>query len=254
MEFYKKRNHKKALNSFVKATKKNPNHADAQYYKACALSDLKREYEALRAFDIAIELNPNNANYYASKGISLYHLNKFESAVQTLYEALKIEPNKYWNILAQIYIHNKNFEEASKCIDKALINEPDNIMFKKLKLLINSGFKYGNNFHIPIERSLLLYKIPQDEEIIYSTRLKVKITDQKMLTDAIFTKNGIAAAFPFSGLLYVGWNAKNFNRGNKFRINNCSCSLLWESRYETNTEFNERKKAFREVIIKLKNI
>lgn len=253
MEFYNKRKFQRAFNSLVKTTKKNPNHAEAHYYKGSSLHSLNRLSEALRAFDKAIEIDPNKGYYYGSKGIALYCSNQYEAAIQNLHQALKLEPNKHWNVLAQAHIYNKNFEEASKCIDKALLSNPNNDYFKKLKLLINSGFKYGKNFHIPIERSLLLFKIPLDDEIIYSTRLNVKLPDKKIFTDAIITKKGISTSFPYSGIQFAGWKSIHFTHGNKFRISGYNCSLRWESRFESNAQFNERKKTFKEDIIELRN-
>jgi len=253
VELFKKRKYKKAFNSFVKTTKINPDNAEAHYYKGCSLHSLNRFNEAIRALDNAIDIDPNKGNYYASKGNTLYLSNQYELAIQNVRKALQLEPNKHWWVLAQVHIYNKNFEEASKCIDKAIISNPNNDFFKKLKLLINSGFKYGENYHIPIERSLLLLKIPPDDEIIYSTRLTVKLANKKIFTDAIITKKGISAFFPFSGTQFAGWIDISFTSGNKFRMSGCNCSLRWNDRYESSARFKERKASFREDIDKLRN-
>jgi len=266
VELFKKRKYKKAFNSFVKTTKIDPDYAQAHYYKGCSLHSLNRFNEAIRAFDNAIDIDPNKGYYYASKAITLYCSNQYELAIQNVRKALQLEPNKHWAVLAQAHIYNKNFEEASKCIDKAIISYPNNgycrltfidnyriDFFKKLKLLINSGFKYGENYHIPIERSMLLLKIPPDDEIIYSTRLTVKFADKKIFTDAIITKKGISASFPLSGIQFARWRDKSFTSGNKFRMSGCNCSLHWDGRYESKARFKARKVSFREDINKLRN-
>jgi len=247
------RKFQKAFDAFTKAIKKNPNHAGAHYSRGDSLILLKKVNKALIEFEKAIEINPKVADYYAGKGVTLYLLNEHESAIQNLHKALKIEPNKHWHVLAQIHISNKNFEEASKCIDKALIAEPNKEFYQKLKLLIKSGLKYGKNFHIPIERSLLLFDIPLNDEIIYSTWLHIRTPNKNINSVAIITKNGISTVFPYSGMHYVRWENIKFTSGNKFKISGFSCSLHWKSDYESNKKFKERKKIFKEDIINLRN-
>ena len=251
-ELYKEHKYKEAIKNLDKALKKNQILAPALQLKGLALSGLKEYSKSLEFIDKALEINPSEPEWLAEKGLILSYLGRYEESINLCYQALKIQPNKYWLIVANIHERFKNFEVALECVEKALVNEPNSKWVNLVKHAIVDGIKYGENYYIPITTTGLILKLPPEDIIIYTTRIKIKRLNQDLLTDAIITNNGIICYVPLTGIGYISWDKIRFKSKDSFTFSGFKCELLWEPRYESSKEFKARSKKFKEVIYQLR--
>ncbi len=181
-QLFKKGKYKAAINKFNRVIEKFPKFELAWREKGKALYYLKNYEEANTCIDRALELKSSSADAWLTKMYILFHFNKYEEALNCCNEALNIHPNKYWLQMAYVHEQFKHFKEALECVDKALAYNPNNTKAQRVKSALLNGINYGKNYYIPIARSPLLDIIPPEDDLIYSTELKmswaVKFTPQ----------------------------------------------------------------------------
>ncbi|MFX1427279.1 MAG: tetratricopeptide repeat protein [Promethearchaeota archaeon] len=251
-ELYKNRKYEEALKYINKEIKRNPKSSTALRQKGLMLSELSRYSESIKFFDKALELDPLKPGWLVEKALTLMHSGKYEGALELCYQAMKMQPNAYWNEIAAIHERFKNFDAALECIEKAIIKNPNSDYFRSVRSAIMNGLEYGKNFHIPIARSLLLYKLPNEDTIIYTTRIIIKMLNSNLKVDAIMTNVGIKTFIPHTGLRYIPWEKIQFLRKGAFSLSSFKCNLLFDPRFESKVNFDNRKREFNEYISKMR--
>jgi len=92
----------------------------------------KRQYEkAILELEKSIELNPNDATSHGLLGRVLGYADRTEEAIITSKKAIRLNPYPpawYFYNLATFYRNIKNYEEALKWAEKAVKQEPHNIV------------------------------------------------------------------------------------------------------------------------------
>lgn len=267
MELFKEEKFKGALRNFNKAVKKNADFDLAWEQRGSALIRLKRYEEANETFDKALKLDSSKADRWMAKIGALVYIGTYEECIKCCNEALKLEPNRWWTQTAWVDERFKNYEEALKCIEKA-INYSSSIhekfeFLEKSKSAILSGFKYGKHFYIPVSSSYLLTLIPLGTEIIYSTECYIthikKWTRYGNIYDkwnlpVFFTRDGVACMVPAYKI--IPWFAVKFKkRGFKVwwlkDIHDFKYSLRRNPYFESEESFKVREKNFRNDISEL---
>ncbi|MFW9972942.1 MAG: tetratricopeptide repeat protein [Candidatus Odinarchaeota archaeon] len=183
---FNKRKYKAAIKNFDKILQEKPDFERALLYKGKSHYMLKNYEEAKLNIDKVLEINPNSVNALLSKIKVLIVIGPYEEALESCNKLLELRPNKYWLQLAYIHERFKNFEKALDCVEKALLYKPNSDKVLRAKLVLQNALKYGDNYYIPVVRSRLLKLIPPDEEVIYSTNIrlswKIKQHDGKSIS------------------------------------------------------------------------
>lgn len=247
-ELYKNRKYKEALKYFNKEIKKNPNSSKPLRHKGLTLLELSRYSESIKYFDKALELDSSQPGWLVEKAMAFMHLGKYDESLDLCYQAMKLQPNIYWSQIAAIHERFKNFEAALECIEKAIIKNPNSDHLRSVRSAIMNGLEYGKNFHIPIVRSLLLYKLPNEDTIIYTTRIIIKMLNSNLKVDAIMTNVGIKTLIPHTGFRYIPWEKIHISKKGAFSLSGFKCNLLFETRFESRVNFDIRRREFNEYI------
>ena len=129
-----KRELEKALVSFDKALKINPENPDYWYWQGKTLSELIYLEKALFSFDKALNINPENGDYWWWKGNTLCTLEEFEKALISFDKALKINPNidygwDGWHAYSVASYYSKEYKKSLIAINKILKIKPDHDCF-----------------------------------------------------------------------------------------------------------------------------
>ncbi len=176
------------------------------------------------------------------------HMGNYKESLDLCYQASKLKPNKYWKAIAAIHEHFKNYEVAFESIEKALINNPKSLVVTQMRSALRYGLEYGENFHLPIANSLLLFKLPYEDTIIYTTKVKIELLNAAVTLDAIMTNVGIKTYIYKTGFKYIPWESIHLSKNGKFSVFNFRYSLAFDSRFETKSKFNIRRKNFNNYI------
>ena len=251
-ELYKNRKYEEALKNVNKEIKKNPKSSKALRQKGLMLSALSRYSESIKFFDKALELDPSQPSWLAEKALVIMHSGKYEESLNLCYQAMKMQPNTYWNVIATIHERFKNFDAALECIEKAIIKNPNSDHLRSIRSAIMNGLEYGKNFHIPIASSLLIYKLPKEDTIIYTTRIIIKMLKSTLKVDTIMTNVGIKTVIPHTGLRYIPWEKIQFSKKGAFSLSSFKCNLLFDSRFESKVNFDIRRREFKDYISNMK--
>ena len=82
-----------AITDYNKAIKLNPNHADTYYNRGNAKFNLRKYEEAIEDFNKVIELNPNDAETYSNRGNAKSNLGQYEEAIEDFNKVIELNPN-----------------------------------------------------------------------------------------------------------------------------------------------------------------
>ncbi|MBQ1711302.1 MAG: tetratricopeptide repeat protein [Treponema sp.] len=117
----------------------NEQNVDDEYFRvAYDLISHGQEEKGLEQIRLFIANNPKVWNAWFLLGWGLRRLERFSDAKQAFLECLKVGGDKNpdtYNELSLCYIQEKNFDEAQKCLLKALGMEPENT-----KVISNLGY------------------------------------------------------------------------------------------------------------------
>jgi tetratricopeptide (TPR) repeat protein len=127
-EFNQKR-FNSALKNYNSAISNNPNAREYYTNKSVALTEIGKIDEALETVDIALSMNSKckqaklaKANILNSLGLKLFSQAKYKEAIEKYDLALELDNSKEYLInKAAVYIELKNYQDAIKALDKALI-------------------------------------------------------------------------------------------------------------------------------------
>lgn len=116
----------------------NQNMDDVHFKNAYDLISSGQEEKGLDEIRLFLQNNPKVWNAWFMLGWGLRRLERFADAKMAFLEALKYgadENADAYNELSICYVEEKDFAEAKKCLDKALVLEPENT-----KIISNLGY------------------------------------------------------------------------------------------------------------------
>jgi len=271
---------KKSNKQFDKALKINPNLDLAWSYKGHNLAILGKHEQGLELINRALEINPSESRHWVHKAL-IYReqLPNYDDSVKCWYEALKLEPNRYWGDLGLTHEQFKKYKEAVECMEKAILQKPDDVLFKKMKYALLGGIKYKDYFYTTVTNVPVLRDLPLnafvDNEIVYASQMLISWltpysgkgypTPTNFLTNVYFTTQGIMCYCPdtpqsktYHGQLF-SWSEAEFSRPNNIIIGSpkdkaFTFILRRYDKYpytESKEEFKIRKKNFKKDLEKL---
>ena len=190
-----------SLESFDIELSLNANHINSLIAKGTSLCLLSRKEEGIKEYNKVLELEPNNIQALLNKSIALHDLNKTNEALDCINKLIEIDNNNYLpyltkgNILAKngqnveaienyklsleknnistqalynmgiCYLNMKDYQQANKCFDDALLINPNllEIYIAKAKI-----FEEQKNYNNAIELyNEIIPKFPYDDNIFY---------------------------------------------------------------------------------------
>ncbi len=121
IEFGKQNKFQKAVESFDKAIKLNPNRADYFASRGHANYYLKQYPKAIDDYTKAIEKNPNFALAYSMRGLSRTRTEKYQQAIEDFNKAISFGPNEadYYKGRGFTYLHLKQYGPMCQDYQKA---------------------------------------------------------------------------------------------------------------------------------------
>jgi tetratricopeptide (TPR) repeat protein len=103
---------------------------------------MRREYEkGIREVERAVELEPNGADAHVFLGMGLRYVDRTDEAVPILKKAIRLDPHTpgwYMHILATAYRDIQKYEEAMKWGEKAVQQNPKNVLSRVILCSIYS--------------------------------------------------------------------------------------------------------------------
>ncbi|MFX1574539.1 MAG: tetratricopeptide repeat protein [Promethearchaeota archaeon] len=268
-QLYLQKKYKSAIRKFDKVIKKDPDFDLAWIYKGMSYYFMRKYDFAKKSAERALELNPSIPEPWKIKINILIEDGDYEEAIKNCQEALTIGVNEVWLQLAFVYEYRKNYKEALECAKKALIYDPSNKIIHRVKLVLENALKFGKYYYKPVTRSPLLMVIPPEDDIIYSTIMKItwrgprkkttrigtKLVYEKFMqtTDVLMTHKGFALNKPYKGYYYESWSNADFSLRGKMTIAPAfDCKLIRDPRFETEETYARRYSAFHHLIINLR--
>jgi tetratricopeptide (TPR) repeat protein len=123
---YQKANPRKAIEVFEKILDKNPNSIESLNNLSLAYSDIGKLDESIKCSLKAIELNPNIGFLYANLSLQYRIKREQDKAIECLKKAISLEETApAWGMLGCAYGEIKNYEEAERCLLKAVEVDPN---------------------------------------------------------------------------------------------------------------------------------
>jgi len=115
-----------ALEAFEKAIEINPRSAEAQLYKANAVSEHGFWGNAINEYDIALEINPQSTEALIQKGFLYQKLSEYDMAISCYDKAIEIDPSSYIAYFrkGEALDSKDNFEDAANNYNKAIQLSP----------------------------------------------------------------------------------------------------------------------------------
>ena len=185
MQYFNKKNYKKALASFDFAIISDDTFVGAYLERGKVLEKLKRFEDAIDSYNITLKLDEPTSFALLRIGFCHEKLKKDDLAVQYYYKTVHEDPllDKGWIAITKFYFRKKNFQKALYYINKAINIDPENVIYWKLYSQINvrlslfeeaeRGFKktleLGNyELNTWITRGDLLIKLGEPEAAIYN--------------------------------------------------------------------------------------
>ena len=136
-----------SIGAFREVIKIDPNNARAYSLIGISYQALGRHNEAINAYRKSIEIEPNN-HFYAARDLdlarSLAIIEQYQEATAYYkkYISYNHDSEDAWSGMGTCFYHMKNYEEAARCYEMALLLKPDNAdvciyllqTYEKLKL------------------------------------------------------------------------------------------------------------------------
>ena len=165
-EYYNNEEFDKALESYNKILKIDPNNAKAYYNRGFTYNGLEQYDEALKDYDTAITLEPNNTNGYHSRGFTYNILKQYDKALKNYNKAIELNPNHKhaYNNRGTTYGNLEQYDEALKDFDKAIELNPNEKYAYNNKVMALKATKNGDVGH---DKKI-------DEDIISCYKLAIK--------------------------------------------------------------------------------
>jgi tetratricopeptide (TPR) repeat protein len=147
----------KAIEFYNEVLKRQPDMAEVHYLLGKIYEEKKRYEQAGKEYKRAIEIEPTAAYAY-ERLAHLYGLTltpalsqrereeKLDQALQFAHKAVELQPDSadYLNTLSWLYYLRRNYTQAEQAIQKALLLQPENHLFKEGLEVIQKA-KEGKN-------------------------------------------------------------------------------------------------------------
>jgi tetratricopeptide (TPR) repeat protein len=120
--------YKKALDSYNRNLKLEPENLLILYNKGKALAELEEYKKAIKTYDKVLSIYPNNIDALNSKGKALTELEEFNSALEVYDQILRINPENINALYSKFFILKflGMDNDACECFDKAVVLEHKN--------------------------------------------------------------------------------------------------------------------------------
>jgi tetratricopeptide (TPR) repeat protein len=185
MQYFNKKNYKKALDSFDFAIISDDTFVGAYLERGKVLEKLKRFEDAIDSYNITLKLDEPTSFALLRIGFCHEKLKKDDLAVQYYYKTVHEDPllDKGWIAITKFYFRKKNFKKALYYINKAINIDTENVIYWKLYSQINMrlslfeeaerGFKktleLGNyELNTWVTRGDILIKLGEPEAAIFN--------------------------------------------------------------------------------------
>lgn len=124
---FKAKQYGKAIASYDKALKLQPDFAEAWHYRGCAFAELGQYEEAIASYDKAIQFQPDSPIFWTNKSLALGYLRRYEEAIASCDKAIKINPEYpyAWYNKAGCYAEQGQVNLAIESLQEAINLEPD---------------------------------------------------------------------------------------------------------------------------------
>jgi tetratricopeptide (TPR) repeat protein len=185
IQYFNKKNYKKALDSFDFAIISDDTFVGAYLERGKVLEKLKRFEDAIDSYNITLKLDEPTSFALLRIGFCHEKLKKDDLAVQYYYKTVHEDPllDKGWIAITKFYFRKKNFKKALYYINKAINIDTENVIYWKLYSQINMrlslfeeaerGFKktleLGNyELNTWVTRGDILIKLGEPEAAIFN--------------------------------------------------------------------------------------
>ena len=130
----------RSINDFKTCIKSYPNHWPSMFILGKIYQRLDKFDKALSKFESAYGIEKNNIDILREASLSSVHLDNIDKAIFYSDESLRLKPNDF-SLLgnhAMNLLIAKRDKEAQEYIQKAIDLQPDNLLNKNIKLVIDS--------------------------------------------------------------------------------------------------------------------
>ncbi|MDD4955129.1 MAG: tetratricopeptide repeat protein [Candidatus Omnitrophica bacterium] len=132
--FYKKQP-QEALGIYEDIVKHQPDYVDALFWLGFLYDEVGRKEDAVKTWKKALQISPDNAQTLNSLGYLYAEQGKnLEEAESMIKKALTAEPENgaYLDSLGWVYFKKKNYKKAEECLNKAISNQEDPVIYEHL--------------------------------------------------------------------------------------------------------------------------
>jgi tetratricopeptide (TPR) repeat protein len=114
--------------------------AEKHHKNAISLAKNRQLLESIKEWQLAAEIDPYNPEYQFHLGVAYYETKKFDEAIRCLERALSICPilQRAYLILGMSYLKTRKFDQAKSYLEKSL-----NFTKSNLLIYLNLGSVYG---------------------------------------------------------------------------------------------------------------
>jgi tetratricopeptide (TPR) repeat protein len=134
IEQLKKKQYRKALKNFNRASKKRPKDVNILNYLSQSQTALGLIDKALETIDKAIEIEPENVLLWQLKATNLMMVKRYEDAIPVIERCMKLKPGDVNFIMrGQMDYNLERYESAGEWFDKALEFDPENPLSNQMK-------------------------------------------------------------------------------------------------------------------------
>jgi len=133
LEYFKKGDYDKAIESYNQAISINPDYADAYLNRGDAYDD-KGDYDkAIESYNQVIRIDPNNAMGYVSRGLLYYNKKDYDKVIADYNQIIRIDPNNVFAYKTRggMYFVKKDYDNAIADYNKAIMLAPNDASLKQ---------------------------------------------------------------------------------------------------------------------------
>lgn len=126
--------------------------------------------QKINHFSVAIEKDSTNADYYLQRGNIYLKINDLESAEKDFLNALELNPNssRTLNSVSVFYSKVKNYSKALELINKAILNDSENVSSYHIKSIILREQKDFDNALLTL--NYVIEKIDENNSDLLNSR------------------------------------------------------------------------------------
>lgn len=204
----------KGVSYFDEALLKEPDHIEALYNRARALSRLGKLKKSLADFRRLTELQPENASFIGDYAVSLHLNEKNDEAAAQFELALKLDSNNPYRYSSRAFFKDRigDLKGAIEDYEKAIALDPEDAIALNNKGLVEEKLGYTDKAQQSFKQSndLVGYQPPQSDKVHEDVQTNkspeeadVPLTRMSVVR-SIFTKDGFRDFRKFSASFLSG--------------------------------------------------